>query len=96
VGQLSVAPGRQATHAFVAALQRGVAPPHCASLRHCTQRFMVHTPLFGQSAFDKQPTQVLFAGSHTGRPGAVQSALVAHCTHERVAGSQMVSGAFGH
>ena len=95
VGQLSVAPGRHATHALVVVLHRGVAPPHCASLRHCTQRWLLQTPL-GQSVFERQPTQVLLAGSHTGREGSWQSTFEAHCTHVPVAGLHTVSGAFGH
>ena len=56
---------------------------------------MLHTPL-GQSRLDKHPTQVLLAGSQTGRIGSRQSTLVEHCTQVCVVGLHTVSGPLGH
>ena len=81
-GQLSFAPGRHATHRFVAGSHRGVAPPHCASSLHCT-----HWPLgtlqicpFRHAGFCcEQPAVHWCIALHT-LPGP-QSVSTLHATH---------------
>ncbi len=57
IGQLSPAPGRQATQVLVCVSQRGVAPPQLESSRHCTHWFVcgLHSRPLGQGWFALQP-----------------------------------------
>jgi hypothetical protein len=56
MGQLSVAPGKQATQRLVPSSHRGVAPPHCASDVHCTHwPEALHTCPIGHGWVGLQP-----------------------------------------
>jgi hypothetical protein len=84
MGQLSEAPGRQATQRFVPTSQRGVAPPHCASDVHCTHcPPALHTCPDGHGWLGLQPGTHAFCW-HTWPRGHWGS--ITHATHEFVAG----------
>lgn len=85
--QADAPPARQTTHAPVAVLHAGVAPPHSASAVqpvHCWPgpQIGVVPP---QLAFVRQPTQILVVVSQTGVAPA-QWVLRRHCTHCPAAG----------